>query len=430
MEAMIIELLTPCLKDDEGQFGGRRNTGTSHYLIELIEFILEAFEAEDMAVSMVCADFSKGFNRIHPIRLITTFYDMGIPKYLLKVLISYMSNKRMRVRHNGEFSDEQPLPGGSPQGGLLSIIIFCIYTSGCGMSLDEETKKTNSEDFPPMPLDQKMRTNHTIRAKYVDDTSIAVKLHLSQLLQLKEGTIIPEYLFEDKTKRELTEYEMTETRNSLHDMIEEVDAFVNQNYMKVNEDKSKILFFNNKKRDGTLYYKFKGKSLEQVETMKVLGFQLQSNLKINEHIKMILLKVSKKIWGLRLLMNNGGTVQDGKKFYQSCILSQLEGMVPVWHGMLSAQQRDSLEKVQRRSCKIILKKGYISYANALHVLNLKTLHERGETLCYRFTKKAAKHHPTLYPKKVSARPTRLAEAEQLVVPTFKSEIHKRGVKYS
>ena len=143
---------------------------------------------------------------------------------------------------------------------------------------------------------------------------------------------------------------------------------------------------------------------------------------------MILLKVSKKLWGLRLLMNNGGTVQDGKKFYQSWILSQLEGMVPVWHGRLSAQQRDSLEKVQRRSCKIILKKGYISYANALHVLNLKTLHERRETLCYRFTKKAAKHHPTLYPKKVSSRPTRLAETEQLVVPTFKSEIHKRGGK--
>ena len=161
-----------------------------------------------------------------------------------------------------------------------------------------------------------------------------------------------------------------------------MDTFVDQNFMKVNEDKSKVLFFNNKKKDGTLNYKFKGKPLEQVETMKILGFQLQSNLGIGEHIKMMLLKGSKKIWGLRLLMNSGGTVSDGKKFYQAWILSLFENLVPVWHGRITVLQKNAIEKIQKRCFKIILKKDYVDYSNALHVLGFETMHERRETLCF------------------------------------------------
>ena len=428
IEAMVIDLLTPWLKDDEAQFGGKKNTSTCHYLIELIEFILEAQEEQDMSVAMLCADFSKGFNRIHPVRLITTFFDMGVPGYLLKILISYMSNRRMRVRYNGVLSDEQSLPGGSPQGGLLSIVIFCIYTSGCGMSMEGGTWRATPEHFPKMPLNQPMREKEKIRLKYVDDTSLAAKLALSQLLKVKEETLIPPYLFENLTARQTTGYEMTSNRNTLHDMIEDLEGFVHQNYMKVNEGKSKLMHFNNKRKDGSLDYQLNGKPIEQVETMKILGFQFQSNLGISKHINMILTKATKKLWALRQLMNGGGTINDGKKFYLTWILPLLEGQAPVWHGRLTSNQRESLEKIQKRSLKIILKKGYVNYASAMQGLDLKTLHERREHLCFKFTKKAAKYHPSLYPKKIAARETRLGNKDQLQVPKFRSELHKKSGK--
>ena len=69
--------------------------------------------------------------------------------------------------------------------------------------------------------------------KYVDDTSLVAKLALSQLLKLKEETLIPPYLFENLTARQTTGYEMTSNRNTLHDMIEDLEGFVHQNYMKV-----------------------------------------------------------------------------------------------------------------------------------------------------------------------------------------------------
>ena len=58
---------------------GKKHTDTNNYLLELTEFIMEAWDTNDLAVAMFCADFSKGFNRLHPSRFITTLSDIGNP---------------------------------------------------------------------------------------------------------------------------------------------------------------------------------------------------------------------------------------------------------------------------------------------------------------------------------------------------------------
>ena len=50
--------------DDKAQFGGKRNLSCTHYLLELVEFVVEAFENPDCAVIIALMDFSKGFNRL------------------------------------------------------------------------------------------------------------------------------------------------------------------------------------------------------------------------------------------------------------------------------------------------------------------------------------------------------------------------------
>jgi hypothetical protein len=329
---------------------------------------------------------------------------------------------------------EQALPGGSPQGGLLSIIIFCIYTSGCGMSMSEDIKESLPQDFPKMPYNQPMRTDSQIRLKYIDDTSLAAKLALEELFVLKEKYILPEFLFEDKTDRELTDWEMSKSRNTLHEMIEDVETFAHINFMKINEGKTKIMLFNNKKKDGVLHYHSKDKPppecdpLEHVDVMKILGFQFQADMKVSEQVKQMLTKGIPKIWGLRQLMSNGGTREDGKQYYISWILSLYEFSVPVWHGRLSKHESASIERVQKKCLKIILGKKYLNYQNALNEMNLKTMFERRENLCFKFVKKAAKFHPKLYPKKDILRETRLGDKAPLHIPKFKTELHRNSGK--
>ena len=426
LEGVVIHFLEPYIKDDPGQFGGKPGHSCAHYLIELIDFIFESFEEDNCATVAALADFSKGFNRVDHNRLVVTFSDMQIPVYLILMIISYLTKRKMRVRYNGVYSSEQDLPGGSPQGGLLSIVIFCIYTAGCGMKMSELIKQSTPEEYVCMPKEQPMRNDRTIRLKYVDDTTLGAKVALSELLRLKEETIIPPYLFEEKRKRELTAWEMSDNKNELHEMIEDMENFVRLSKMKLNTDKTKVMFFNNKTgKDGIASYQCEGTLLEQVETFKVLGFQLQANMRVTEHVQKMLTKATSKVWALKVVMDNGGGIAIGKQFYITWVASLLEGLVPVWHGRLTKRESESIENVQRKCFRIILRGGYTNYEEACATLEMKTLHDRREDLCYKFVAKAMKQHPHLYPKDVNAKMTRQGGKNHLEIPKYTTTYRKK-----
>ena len=144
---------------------------------------------------------------------------------------------------------------------------------------------------------------------------------------------------------------MSDNKNDLHDMIENMEHFVKLSKMKLNTEKTKVMFFNHTMRDGIARYECEGTQLEQVECFKVLGFQLQANMRVTEHVKTMLTKVVSKVWALRMVMQNGGGVLIGKQFYITWIVSLLEYNVPVWHGRLTKNQRDAIESVQKSALK-------------------------------------------------------------------------------
>ena len=296
------------------------------------------------------------------------------------------------------------------------------------MNLSEELKNMNADEFPCMPCEQPMRDKKTIRLKYVDDTTLGAKVALTELLRLKEETLIPEYFFEEKKKRELTAFEMSDNKNDLHDMIENMEHFVKLSKMKLNTEKTKVMFFNHTMRDGIARYECEGTQLEQVECFKVLGFQLQANMRVTEHVKTMLTKVVSKVWALRTVMQNGGGVLIGKQFYITWIVSLLEYNVPVWHGRLTKNQSDAIENVQKKCFKIILQGGYVNYLEACKTLEVTTLEERRNKLCYLFTKKAMKHHPNLYPKNEHAKTTRQGGQTHMFIPPHTKVLHKNSGK--
>ena len=430
LEAVIIHYLMPFIeeKDDTAQFGGKKNLSCTHYLLELIEFVIESFEEPDCAAVIALMDFSKGFNRLSHSRLLCILSDIGVPGWLLLIILSYLTNRRMRVKYGGVLSKEKNLPGGSPQGGLLSVILFCLYTLGTGMSLSEELRASSAKDLPALPQGQAMRDTNKIRLKYIDDTTLGVKVALSRLLQLKEQPIIPEWMFEDKNPRQLTNYEMTTDKNDLHLMLDDMEKFVELNSMKINEQKTKIVFFNNKQIDGVVKYQCKGKQLEQVESYKVLGYHLQSNLRANEHVDKMIGKVNHKLWSLKILMNNCNDTEIGKQFHVTWIVPVLEYCAPVWHGILTQRQSNRIEAVQKRALRIILRKQYFNYKHALNVLGLKSLHTRRQNLCLKFVQKS-KSKTSLFPSKTMRGGTRQSQVPLLEVPRSKynytSQLGKR-----
>ena len=82
--------------------------------------------------------------------------------------------------------------------------------------------------------------------------------------------------------------------------------------------------------------------------------------------------------------------QDLLVIYKTFIRSKLEQSATVWHSSLSKGNEMDLERVQKSALKVILKKDYHDYKDALKKLNIESLFDRRELLCFKFAKKALK----------------------------------------
>ena len=118
-------------KIDFRQYGGIKGNSTAHYLIELINFILYNQDSPEPTAVLACfVDFEKAFNRQDHSILITKLSDMGVPSWLLKIVISFLKDRSMVVRYKGQTSSMKNLPGGGPQGALLGLFLFLVLING------------------------------------------------------------------------------------------------------------------------------------------------------------------------------------------------------------------------------------------------------------------------------------------------------------
>ena len=131
--------------------------------------------------------------------------------------------------------------------------------------------------------------------------------------------------------------------------------------------------------------------LEVVESYKLLGLMVRSDLRWIDNTKFIISKAYKRIWVLRRLKKLGTPVEELITVYKQQIRSHLELSVVVWHPGLTVHERMDIERIQRVVCHIILGENYTSYDEALSELNLCNLNTRRINLCLRFANKAAKH---------------------------------------
>ena len=118
---------------DLGQYGGLKGSSVTHYLIDFINFVLYNQDLKDIhAVLAVAVDFSKAFNRVNHNIVIELLSDLGVPGWLLNIVIGFLEDRELVVNHNGEASGRKSMPGGGPQGTLLGIFLLLILINEAG----------------------------------------------------------------------------------------------------------------------------------------------------------------------------------------------------------------------------------------------------------------------------------------------------------
>lgn len=133
-EKIVKETLLTCVQDnlDPFQFAYRSGRGVEDALATLLNLVLTHLEGAKTFARLLFIDFSSAFNCIQPHILAERLRDIhSINPGLIAWLMDFLTERPQRVRVNGVLSDTLVSSTGSPQGCVLSPLLFVLYTNEC-----------------------------------------------------------------------------------------------------------------------------------------------------------------------------------------------------------------------------------------------------------------------------------------------------------
>ena len=119
---------------------------------------------------------------------------------------------------------------------------------------------------------------------------------------------------------------------------------------------------------------------------------VKSDLSWDENCRLLIKKVNARMQLLRGVLSFGASVQEMVHLWIVFCRSVIEQSCVVWHGSLTQENRDNLERTQKTFAKLVLKEKYLNYENALLLLNLDSLETRRNALSLKFAQAGIKHN--------------------------------------
>ena len=174
---------------------------------------------------------------------------MGVRPSLIPLIVSYLKDRKMKVKFNGEESTEHTLNGGSPQGTLLGQIEYLVNSN-------DNADSVNPED----------------RYKYIDDLSVLHLVMMSDLLTNYDVlSHVPSDIAVDKP---YLPPESFGTQN----ILDRITEWTQNNMMKFNHSKSNYIVFSRSKEDFSTRLSLEDVNLDRVREIKMLGIWLTEEL--------------------------------------------------------------------------------------------------------------------------------------------------------
>ena len=162
------------------------------------------------------------------------------------------------------------MPGDGPQGTKLGLLLFLIL-----INLEKHLRAKNKEKLgkrAPLP---------NIHMKYVDDLSLAQAINLKEcVIPNPNPTHPPNY--HERTNHILPACNYY----TLQEDLNNISNYANNHQMIINTEKCKVMFNTGRKIDAVPQLTLPGmggKYLEVVESFKLLGVKIRSDLKWSEN---------------------------------------------------------------------------------------------------------------------------------------------------
>ena len=293
----IVGHLEKCGLFSDFQYGFRSSRSTADLLTVVSDRIARAFNRSG-ATRAVALDISKAFDRVWHAGLPHKLKSYGISGQIFS-LITFLSNRRLRVVLDEKSSQEYPVNVGVAQGSTLGPTLFLPYINGlpddviCGIAID------------------------------ADDTTLYSKCdRASDLWQQLELA--------------------SELEPGLRDMVDWGKKWL----VDFNAGKTQLVSFDRSNNNGSINVKMGGSILEGKSSFKMLGLTFSSKLDWGSYIISLAKTASKKIGALIC------SPEVALYLYKFTICPCMEYCCHVWAGAPSCYL-DLLNKLQKRTCRIV-----------------------------------------------------------------------------
>ena len=279
---------------------------------------------QNEAFGALLTDLSKAFDCVNHDLLIAKLSAYGVGFSALKLILSYLSGRKQRVRINNTYSSFKDVKYGVPQGSVLGPLLFNIYM--CDLFF-------HIKDWQV--------------ANYADDSTPFVR-----------GKNIPEVVF------------------SLENCAVLLFEWFKYNNMKANSDKSHLLC----STEEIVQANINNDIIRSSKSEKLLGVTIDCNLSFEEHVRNLCNKASQKLSALARISSYMCTKQK-RRILKAFITSQF-GYCPLIWMFCSRNLNNRINCIHERALRIVYNDYDLSFLELLEKDNSYTIHTKNlQTLC-------------------------------------------------
>ena len=388
-ESLVLEWLTSEVTIRTNQYGGVEGLGAEHFLLQLWQQVLENLEDPRAASLLTSIDYSKTFNRLNYAACLKTLKAKGASTETLRLVASFLKDRKMTVKVGNTFSSLRNVEGGAPQGSLLGTTRFNAYIDHLEAFSPVVVDYNPSPDYtltdqapnpppptpvPPEPGGRDYRhlppwASQLLQVlKYIDDNIINEKINFDN---------VPTDPNSVRTKRAIR------TENLFKWIVHQARSLG----MVVNGSKTHAVCISELKSyiPKVFFSDQDGNTVEAQDSIKILGFHFSSSQDMSAQVEAIRKGFVARIWSLRHLRHRGLDEADLLKVYQSILLPVHDYCSCVFNSSLTQLQVNALERLQAQALKAIY--GYEHSYTLLEKTGLSTLQQRRDMRSDKFVAK-------------------------------------------
>ena len=254
------------------QCGFRRKRSTMDVLLRIENDIREAINEGKILIS-IYIDLKSAFDTVSGEAVILKMIDLGWKGPILKIIYEFFTNRKNQVYYNGAYSETLDWNSGTPQGSVLSPILF-------NYMLQDLPEQENIKTYV-----------------YADDITIATTVQT-----------------------------ITEGRRNLEKYLKTLEKFTKDWGLVINPQKTVIQYFTRKKVSYPIV-RMQGQVLRYEKEHRLLGMILDSpKLNWREHVKYLIRDGRRRLDIMKCISSPvwGASAKLLKLFYTSYIRSKLD----------------------------------------------------------------------------------------------------------